>query len=57
MDFTSILLTKEIPIATIQLNRPHVLNVLNHELMMELTTSLEQLDSDEIRKLHYHYRE
>jgi enoyl-CoA hydratase len=43
----NILLTKEIPIAIIQLNRPDVLNALNHELMRELTTALEQLDSDE----------
>ncbi|HUI28991.1 MAG TPA: enoyl-CoA hydratase-related protein [Candidatus Acidoferrales bacterium] len=42
-----ILLSKEIPIAVIYLNRPDVLNALNHELMIELTGCLEQLDSDE----------
>ena len=42
----NILLTKETPIAVIQLNRPDVLNALNRELMIELTTSLEELDSD-----------
>jgi len=43
----NILLTKEIPIAIIQLNRPEVLNALNHESMRELTAVLGQLDSDE----------
>ena len=41
-----ILLSKEPPIATVQLNRPDVLNALNHALMSELTACLEQLDSD-----------
>ncbi len=42
-----ILLSKEPPVATIQLNRPDVLNALNHALMSELTACLERLDSDE----------
>jgi enoyl-CoA hydratase len=45
--FKNIILTKEVPIAVIQLNRPDVLNALNHELMTELTDCLEHLDSDE----------
>ena len=47
MEFENIKLTKEIPIATIQLNRPDVLNALNNKLMLELVSSLEQLDSDD----------
>jgi enoyl-CoA hydratase len=41
---------REAPIATVQLNRPEVLNALSEELMGELVESLEQLDSEpEIR--------
>jgi enoyl-CoA hydratase len=41
---------REAPIATVQLNRPEVLNALSEELMDELVESLEQLDSEpEIR--------
>ncbi len=47
MEFENITLTKEIPIATIQLNRPDVLNALNHRLLSELVFCLEQLDSDD----------
>lgn len=46
MELKNIILTKEIPIAVIQLNRPDVLNALNRELMTELTACLEELDSD-----------
>ncbi len=42
----NIILTKEDTIATIQLNRPDVLNALNHQQMSELSVSLEQLDTD-----------
>jgi enoyl-CoA hydratase len=48
--FDSIFLAKEIPIAVIQLNRPEVLNALNHKMMVDLTSCLEQLDSDEAVK-------
>ncbi len=47
MEFKNILLAKEIPIAVIQLNRPEVLNALNHQLLTELAVCLEQLDSDD----------
>jgi enoyl-CoA hydratase len=47
MEFENIILTKEVPIATIHLNRPDVLNALNNRLMFELVSSLEQLDSDD----------
>jgi enoyl-CoA hydratase len=38
---------REAPIATVQLNRPEVLNALSEELMGELVAALEQLDSDD----------
>lgn len=47
MEFENIILTREVPIATIQLNRPDVLNALNHELLTELADCLGQLDSDD----------
>lgn len=47
MEFENIILTREVPIATIQLNRPDVLNALNHKLMLELVSSLEELDADD----------
>lgn len=47
MEFENIILTKEAPIATIQLNRPDVLNALNHKLLTELAACVEELDSDE----------
>ena len=41
---------REAPIATVQLDRPEVLNALSEELMDELVAALESLDSDaEIR--------
>ena len=45
--YKNIILTEETPITTIQLNRPEVLNALNNELMRELTSALERLDSEE----------
>ena len=42
-----VLVTREEPIATVQLNRPEVLNALSEELMDELVAALEGLDSDE----------
>ncbi len=47
MEFENIILTKENLVATIQLNRPDALNALNHKLMTELVSCLEQLDSDD----------
>jgi len=41
----NIILFEEPPIATIQLNRPNVLNALSFELMRELVSCLEMLDS------------
>ena len=47
---STIIVTREAPIATIQLNRPEVLNALSEELMDELVAALESLDNDtEIR--------
>jgi len=46
----TIKVTREAPIATVQLDRPEVLNALSDELMDELVASLEALDNDaEIR--------
>ena len=46
----TIKVTREAPIATVQLDRPEVLNALSDELMGELVVSLEALDNDaEIR--------
>ncbi len=47
MELKNIILTKEIPIAVIQLNRPDALNVLSHELMTKLAACFERLDSDD----------
>ena len=47
---STIKVTREAPIATVQLDRPEVLNALSEELMDELVASLETLDGDaEIR--------
>jgi len=43
---STIKVLREPPIATVQLDRPEVLNALNEELMEELVASLEQLDDD-----------
>ena len=46
----TVTVTREAPIAVVQLNRPEVLNALSEELMDELVRSLEELDDDaEIR--------
>jgi enoyl-CoA hydratase len=42
----TISVTREEPIATVQLNRPEVLNALNEELMSELLDALRALDDD-----------
>jgi enoyl-CoA hydratase len=47
---STIKITREAPIATVQLDRPEVLNALSEELMDELVTALETLDAEgEIR--------
>lgn len=43
---TNIKITREAPIATVQLDRPEVLNALSEELMDELVSSLETLDNE-----------
>ena len=43
----NVVVTREEPIAVVQLNRPEVLNALNEELMDDLVRSLEALDADE----------
>ncbi len=47
MEFENIILETEVPVATIHLNRPKVLNALNHKLLAELAACLNQLDADE----------
>ena len=47
---STIIVTREAPIAIVQLDRPEVLNALSEELMDELVVALESLDNDaEIR--------
>ncbi len=43
---TNIKIAREAPIATVQLDRPEVLNALSEELMDELVSSLETLDNE-----------
>ena len=43
----TVVVTREEPIAVVQLNRPEVLNALNEELMDELARELEALDEDD----------
>src|SRR6266702_5053279 len=46
----TVLVTREPPIAVVQLNRPDVLNALNEEVLGELVAALASLDDDaEIR--------
>jgi len=48
MDYKTILVaTNEKGFATVQLNRPQVLNALNREVMDELVSALESLDQDD----------
>ncbi len=42
----NVIVTREEPIAVVQLNRPQVLNALSEELMDELVAALESLDVD-----------
>ena len=43
---STIIVTREAPIATVQLNRPEALNALSEELMDELVAALEELDTE-----------
>jgi enoyl-CoA hydratase len=43
----TVAVTREEPIAVVQLNRPEVLNALNEELMEELVAALGELDDDD----------
>jgi enoyl-CoA hydratase len=45
-ELKNLILTRDGHVATVQLNRPKVLNALNLELMNELVTTLEELDQD-----------
>lgn len=46
MGYETLLITREDPIAVVQLNRPKVLNALSRTLMEELVEALESLDRD-----------
>jgi enoyl-CoA hydratase len=43
----TVITTREVPIATVQLNRPDVLNALNEEVLDELVKELTALDDDD----------
>jgi enoyl-CoA hydratase len=43
----TVIVTREEPIATVQINRPDVLNALNEEVLDELVNALTALDDDE----------
>lgn len=52
LTYKNILTSKEDQIGIVSLNRPSVLNALNHELMKELVTALEEFDHDpEVRAI------
>ena len=42
----TVIVTREEPIAVVQLNRPKVLNALNEQMLAELVTALQVLDED-----------
>jgi enoyl-CoA hydratase len=44
---STVIVTREEPIAVVQLNRPEVLNAISEELMGELVAALEGLDGDD----------
>src|SRR5512136_995880 len=46
LSYQNLIVSRENAMGIIQLNRPSVLNALNFELMVELATALEALDSD-----------
>ena len=43
----TVIVTREEPIATVQINRPDVLNALNEQVLDELVTELARLDDDD----------
>lgn len=47
MEFKTIILTKKDGIATIQLNRPQVMNALNDELLLETAIALDEIARDD----------
>jgi enoyl-CoA hydratase len=47
LTYKTILTAKEDRVGIVTLNRPNVLNALNHELMQELVAALEEMDRDE----------
>ncbi len=47
MTYELILVSREEPIAIVQINRPKQLNALNSQVMLELTNALEELDGDD----------
>ncbi|HEX3012426.1 MAG TPA: enoyl-CoA hydratase-related protein [Syntrophomonadaceae bacterium] len=52
MEFKTILLTKQDGIATVQLNRPQVMNAINGELLVETAAALDEIArDDEVRVL------
>jgi len=52
MNYSNILITREVPVGLVMLNRPKLLNALNSELMADLVDALETFDRDnEIRCL------
>jgi enoyl-CoA hydratase len=46
MDFKTILYSKQAPVAVISLNRPKVLNAMNHQLWLDLKSALEMVRCD-----------
>ena len=52
MTYKNIIVEEDGAVGIVQLNRPQVLNALNHELMDELVTALEAFDNkDSIRSI------
>ncbi|MFM8742227.1 MAG: enoyl-CoA hydratase-related protein, partial [Cytophagales bacterium] len=47
MEFIKVTEQKEQYVSLVELNRPKELNALNHQLMQELLTALQQLDKNE----------
>jgi enoyl-CoA hydratase len=47
MDFETILYSKQAPVVIVSLNRPQVLNAMNHQLWLDLKNALEMIRCDE----------